>query len=297
MRSKILAVLLGLALGLPANSQTTAAEDDPLPSILRRVAEECGVFENNARDLIGQETLEHRELKPPPRFRPRTGEVPLEYKTLRIVSEYGFGSFQETSSGLHELRQVTAVNGKPIKDREEARKSLTLGIRSKDDAVKKAMLNELPKYGITSGVADFGQLILLFAGPRQKTFDFSITGRTMMGADTMILVSYREKEGHESLTRFEDRKAGREAMQGEIWVREGDLLPLRVTLAIRRKDGKFDRLDRVQVDYTQSSLGVLVPASVLHQDSANGVLLSENRFRYDDFKQFGSESELKFDVK
>src|SRR5262245_20621333 len=110
---------------------------------MRRVAEEAEAFGKVARDVIAQETLQQRIRKAPTRFRPRVGASvmappKIEYQTRTIVSEYAFATFKD-SPALHEFRQVVSVDGQALLKAEKARQSLTLGVRSQDDNVKKRM--------------------------------------------------------------------------------------------------------------------------------------------------------------
>jgi hypothetical protein len=105
-----LAVLLYLAY---------AARAQTLPEILSRVSEEAEVFRRIAPQILAEETLTQRALKPPPRFRPRAGAAaatPLTTtrQTREIVSEYSFGTLKDAPESLHEFRQVISVDGKTI---------------------------------------------------------------------------------------------------------------------------------------------------------------------------------------
>src|ERR1700689_3795442 len=51
----------------------SAAGAQTLPEILSRVSEEAEVFRRVAPQVLSEETLTQRALKPPPRFHPRLG--------------------------------------------------------------------------------------------------------------------------------------------------------------------------------------------------------------------------------
>jgi hypothetical protein len=48
------------------------------------------------------------------------------------------------------------------------------------------------------------------------------------------------------------------------------------------------------VDYVESAHGFLTPASVVHRHLINGGLITENLYRYEPFKMFTADTEIKF---
>ena len=286
-----------LALTVPAAPQTTQPSKE---TMLRRLAEEASLFYSQARYLVAQETLEQRSAVPPKRFQPRIGEdalraAELEYEDRTIQSEYGYGSFKESPNVLHEFRQVVSVDGKPVKGSEKAREKLSLGLTSHDDRIRKRMLETFEKHGLRGAVTDFGQIILLFGKSRLSKMDFTFKGESFAGADKVFVYDFTESESA-SLTVFEGKKAKRRYLSGEIFVRQTDYLPLRVTVKTEREfDGKAGLMSAA-VDYEQSRFGVLVPIAVHHRETVGEDLLTENKFSYTEFRRFGSESDLKFEI-
>jgi hypothetical protein len=88
----------------------------------------------------------------------------------------------------------------------------------------------------------------------------------------------------------------RSVLQGFLWVRTPDYLPLRIRLVASRKEGPFVVNTEGTVDYAMSAHGCILPAAVVHRELAGDKLLSENIFQYTPFRKFGAETELKFDV-
>jgi hypothetical protein len=83
-------------------------------------------------------------------------------------------------------------------------------------------------------------------------------------------------------------------MQGEIWVRQQDLVPLRITMnAAAAIDGR-EALYTAVVDYAMSGRGVLLPAGIHYTESVDGMVMTENRYRYSEFKFFTADVEIKF---
>jgi hypothetical protein len=276
-----------------------AQNDAPLPGILKRVSEEVAVFRQNARNIVGQEVLRHKGRKSPPRFRPRAGQGAIEppavsYVTREIVSEYGYSTFTENPQALHEFRQVVAVNGRAILDREKARTTLAINMKSEDDRARRRMLQDFERHGTVGAATDFGLMLLLFDSRDLDRYEFQILRDAYLGADPVIVVSYRQKKGSDGLSVYQGRELVRVPMSGELWVRRRDGVPLRVTMLAEMKVDKRKSVHAAEVDYTPSARGVLLPASVHYTETVDGVLMTENLYRYSAFKTFSTETEVKF---
>jgi hypothetical protein len=276
------------------------AQPPSLEQIQNRLAEEAAVFLHIAPQTFAEETLQQRAVKPRPRFRLRIGDdaltpLPPRYQTREIVSEYSYSSFKASPTFLHEFRQVFSIDGQQVLAQEKARQSLSLGMRSQDDRLKKRMLEQFEKHGLIGTVTDFGQLILLFVKRRLPEYEFRIVGETRLGADPVIKVAYRQVKGAQALTIFEGSKAIHQPLQGEIWVRKPDLAPLRITLESAREEKDQPVLrDQASVDYLMSQHGVMLPVAVVHRQFNGELLTAENIFRYSSFRKFSAASEIKF---
>jgi hypothetical protein len=288
------------ALGLLLLVAARAQQAGDLQSMLNRVAEESEVFANSARSVLSEETLRQRTRKPVPRFRPRVGEPTQprkeEFLKREIVSEYGYSSFKDSPGALHEFRTVVSIDGRKVQAPEKARRTLTLGVTSADDSVKKQLLKEFEKHGLIGAATDFGQLILLFSKRRLANYDFEIAGQDRIGADSATVISFKQKGGRESLTVFSRNTAMRSSLEGSIWVRLPDYVPLRIKLLSSRKEDLFIVDTEATVDYAMSAHGCILPAAVAHREMAGYKLITENIFEYAPFRKFGAASELKFDV-
>jgi len=273
---------------------------DRLQTALARLGEEAEVFSLTAVDLTGEETLQQRARRPPPRFRPRLGakahQPPQpEYQTREIVSEYGFAVLKESPGVIHEFRQVVSVDGRKLASPARARESLARGLKSGDDRIKRQMLDKFRRHGLASAAADFGQLILLFTPRRQADYCFRVIREDRLGADAALVVDFQQKTGSGSLLIFEGKTALYQRLDGEVWMRQRDGLPLRITLRASRTQEKVPVRDEAAVDYVLSPHGVLVPASVVHRQWAADQLLVENRFSYSAFRKFAAETQVTFD--
>jgi hypothetical protein len=186
------------------------------------------------------------------------------------------------------------VDGRVVRSREKARQTLSLGVSSREDRLKRRMLRELQDHGLTSVAVDLGQIILLFTKRQLVNFQFEWTGRGQLNSADASVYSFLQVGGAGSVTIFAGRRATRETLQGEVWVRESDCLPLRVFIVTQREHDRHLFRDEATVDYSMSPHAVLLPASVVHREYIDGHLEIESLFRYAAFRRFSAEAEIKF---
>src|ERR1700680_3024453 len=91
--------------------------DEHTQKVVERLGREADAFQKIAPEVVGRETLHQRALSAPPRFKIRVGEADKEpaaaaWKEREIVSEYGFALLGGRE--IHEVRQVTSVDGKQV---------------------------------------------------------------------------------------------------------------------------------------------------------------------------------------
>lgn len=286
---------------LAAAAAASGGEPMALPDILSRVSEEAEVFRQIAPQILAQESLHQRALKSASRFHPRVGgdaaQTPHpQYQEREIISEYSYSSLQESPGVIHEFRQVISVDGRPINTPEKARHALGMGLKSEDDRARKRMLEDFQKHGLSGAAMDLGQLILLFTKRRLHNYDFRITGSEFVGGDEATVLAYEQREGPEDLLVFEGRNTVRARIKGQLWTRQSDGLPLRISMRSEWKEQKQTRRHEAVVEYALTPFGALAPASVKHSERFNDLLVTENLFRYSSFKKFGSDAEIKFDT-
>ena len=270
-------------------------------AMLTRLSEEADAFRRIAPSLLGRENLEQKAHKPAARFRPRVGKdamqaAPVVWQDRQIVSEYGFISFPGDADTLHELRRVLSVDGKSISDAKKDEESLARVISLKDEARERELLKEFEKYGLVGAVTDFGPLLMLFTPREIEHFEFAFARSQFVGASRALIFRYAQLDGPELLTIFESTSKGKPyktRVAGEIWVREGDYLPLRITVAVGQGGSSAVR-EEAAVDYSPSSFGTLVPTAVEHKELVRGQLNVQNSFVYTDFHKFGADAQIKF---
>jgi len=293
MPKRLLALL---TIAVPCAPAQTA-----LAPFLSRVAEEAEVFRQNAPKALSQETLEQRALMAPSRFHVRAGAAatapppPLRLQVRQLVSEYSVGALKDSVSGdLVEFRAVISVDGRPVQSAESARHALSLGIQSPDDRLRKRMIEEFAKYGLVDVATDYGIILLAFDKRGLEHMKLSPGGETRVGADTARAILWEQTSTAGAELEFRGRTAARRPMRGVLWVREPDGLPLRIEAMAEAAERQHTFRDEATVEYVLSTHGFLTPASVRHRHIVDGKLVTENLYRYEPFKLFAADAEIKF---
>lgn len=292
--SHVPVVLLALTLILPAAAQSVS------PQILSRISEEAEVLLQNAPKVLSQETLEQRAVMPPSRFRPRIGQSANEAPKLRtvsreVVSEYSVGMLKDSDSrNLVEFRQVVSVDGRPIQSAESARRALSLGVHSPDDRIRKRMLEDFAKHGLVDIATDYALILLAFSKRGIEQMRMETGGEEQVGADAATMILWQQTSPDSGELEFHGKQVARRALQGILWVRTSDGLPLRIRAWAEHADAQHRIRDEATVDYNLSPHGFLTPASVVHRHLVDRKLVTENLYRYEPFKLFGADSDIKF---
>ncbi len=272
-----------------------------LGRILSRVAEEAEVFRQNLPNTLTQEVLVQRTVLPPPRFRPRIGAAALASTNLRIqarevVSEYTVAPLRKADrSDLVEWRQIVSVDGRAIQSQEAARHALSLNLKSPDERLRKRMLEEFGRYGLVDVATDYGLILLAFTKRGLAQMNTSEAGEGWIGAEQAVAIHWRQTSPEGGELAFRGKQVARTPLEGILWVRKDDGLPLRVQVWAEYPDANRTIRDEASIDYVLSPHGFLTPASVLHRHLVDGKLMTENLYRYAPFKVFSADTQLRFD--
>jgi hypothetical protein len=271
--------------------------------MMARVSEEAEAFKKLAPEVLGEETLHQRSLRPQGRFHPRVGTAPAkpEWQERTIVSEYGFTSFSDgaDSSSVHELRQVTVVDGKKIEDTKKAQQTLAKAITSTDDSRKKQLLKQFEKYGLLGAVTDYGQALLLFTRQNLERYEFTAKGQNSLGGQSVLVFHYVQIDGPETVTVIDESKNNQVKhlpIEGELWVRSDNFVPVRVTMVATQTESPDRAKEEAAIDYAMSPYGALLPVKTEHRETRWGKIDAENQFSYANFKKFGASSDIKFET-
>jgi hypothetical protein len=280
-----LTLLLGFALALRADERTQ--------QLAERLAREAQAFEKIAPELVGRETLQQRVMAAPVRFKLRVGDAAQHpvaaWKEHELVSEYAFAVLGRE---IHELRQVTSVDGKKVAGENQAQDALAKLITSHDDERKRRALEQLQKYGLQGAATDFGQILLLFTRGNLERYEITAAGPRLLGTVPTQVFHYQQLDGPHALTVFRggsSAKTQRLSVEGEIWVREADGLPLRITMAATDSSIEKTLREEATVDYAMSEFGTLLPVETTHRELRSGVEVEENKFTYTEFHRFGAQ--------
>jgi hypothetical protein len=277
--------LLCFALALRADERTQ--------KLAERLADEAEAFQKIAPELVGRETLHQRVLTTPPRLKMRVGDAAKQpgvatWKEHEIVSEYGFTLLGGRE--IHELRQVTSVDGRQLAGERQAQDALAKLVTGNDDQRKRRALQQLEKYGSQGGATDFGQILLLFSRGNLERYEFTSIGPRLLGTVATQVFRYQQLDGPRALTVFREdteAKTQRLSVQGEIWVRESDGLPVRITMTAIDDSTDQTLREEATVNYAMSEFGTLLPVETTHRELRSGQEAAENQFTYRNFHRFG----------
>ncbi len=275
-------LLLSFALALHADERTQ--------QLAERLAREAQAFEKIAPQLVGRETL-HQRVMAAPRLKLRVGgaaQHPVAaWKEHDGVSEYAFALLGRE---IHELRQVTSVDGKPVAGETQAQDTLAKLIASHNEDRQKRALEQLQKYGLQGAATDFGQILLLFTRGNLERYEITAAGPRLLGTVPTQVFHYQQLDGPHALTLFRGgNKTQSLSVEGEIWARESDGLPLRITMAATDSSTDKTLREEATVDYALSEYGTLLPVETTHRELRSGVEVEENKFTYTDFHRFGAQ--------
>ncbi len=187
-------LLLSFALALRADERTQ--------QLAERLAREAHAFEKIAPELVGRETL-HQRVMAAPRFKLRVGDAAKHpvaaWKEHEVVSEYAFAVLGRE---IHELRQITSVDGKPVAGESQAQDALAKLITSHTDDRKRRALEQLEKYGLQGAATDFGQILLLFTRGNLERYEITAAGPRLLGIVPTQVFHYQQLDGPHALTVF-----------------------------------------------------------------------------------------------
>ena len=281
--------------------------DDRTQQLVASLSREADAFRKIAPDVVGQETLFQRAMKPPKggihiHVGAGTQKTPEPaWQERRILSEYSFAAFAGEGGALHELRRVTAVDGRTLQESKKAQEELAAIVTAPDDKRKKELLEQFEKYGLVGAVTDFGQLLLLFNSHDVMHYEFTYRRTEMQGVARLLVFGYQQIDGPEGVTVItaqRDARSGDSAQNmrigGEVWVRDNTFIPVRITLATSQGEGPELVREEASVGYSMSPYGALLPFWTEHRELRGGKVDVENKFSYTDFHKFDAASQINF---
>jgi hypothetical protein len=280
-----------LAACLLVSAPLRAAAPPTLAECLDGLSAAATTFSATAPGLMATETLDQRGRRgtidllrkaTPGDLKKSTIRLPEEFRVHQVVSNWTLAPAGEEHA-LHEVRQIVEVDRKPVIAAGEARHALTIGLTSASDRTKRELLENFDQDELEGAVVDFSQVLLLFDRRHQTDYSFSWLRADTIDSEPMAVIAYRQTGGDEGLTAFHDRTEVRQTIRGEIWLRESDLLPRRITMNTEERwSAKYALRTEAQVDYAPSQYW-LVPLTVTHKQFLNADVVMENDLSYADF--------------
>jgi hypothetical protein len=271
-----MAVSLILAGVVPAQS----AEE--LRAVIDRLGREADRFERAAHRVMAIETLRQTV---PDGVRvgrgPRGIQTALPGYTREIVSEYGFISLDEPGGSLKEVRNVLTIDGQ--RWNKPGRKnlgSLAEQLTAATSDAKRRQLERFEEHGLEGFATDFGQLILLFARGNTTNYEFVLDKVDDEAVERTAIYNYRQLDGPQALTIYEGKEVIRQRLEGKIWIRARDRMPVKISLdSTRSLNGSAVR-DTAEVFYDAQSFEFLYPWRVVHRQFVDGREVVKDEFEY-----------------
>lgn len=291
-----------------------AAPPPDLTRALNRLAEEAESFFQKAPRIIGRETLTHKGRLGPPRIRwgKSSGAPEVRYFTREIAAEYGFAALKDKPEWIREFRQVVAVDGRNIlASTTNPRQALAEGMTNEDDRRRMTLLRDFEKYGQIGAATDFGQSILLFRSRQLPGYDFQFVRQEFSGADEVYVIRWHQKaDSPDAASVYSERKLDRVLMDGYLFVRANDGVPLKIVLGLRNPEHDSLVTHAAEIAYAPTRYGVLLPTTVHYRKIAQRLmpgakkkdpptpgqplLMVDNLARYSDWQMFAADAEIKF---
>ncbi len=266
-----------LLLAVTASAQT----QDTHKAAIQRIGFYADQFAKTAPLFTAKETLEQVRLDEKKLMKPhKQGETwpPIIKRT--IVSAYGYAM---TPTGVREVRQVLTVDGKQVKSSGSLLDALAAGVTAESDEKREQLLLDFEKHGLRGMVIDFAQIILIFSKGATERYEFNYQDTEELNGNLFFVYRFYQIDGPQAVTIFEGKEPVKKKLQGEIWLRRTDLLPVRIVLQTEHTDKSDLVRDITTVDY--GTLGdTLVPGVIQHRQFRQGTLHVEDTFRYSDQK-------------
>jgi hypothetical protein len=251
-----------------------------LDSLLQKVADAAARFPITAVRYSAREILQQKAATPAKtKHGVRVGgsaAQPVHLDEREIVSWYGFSAPRGAPQALAEYRKPAASCSAEEFEHE---------LHAAGDREKEKLRQDFEKQGLHGTATDFGQLLLLFSKTKQSEYAFSLGSSERIGADQAQVIHFEQRAGDAALKIAEGRRRIKEPLTGELWIRQSDGAPLRITLTALRRQGDREVRDDARVEYDSLASGVVLPAAVVHRRFVNDELAGEDVYRYSDWRQ------------
>ncbi len=269
------------------------AQTGVLPAACASFAED---FQRKAPQATALETLRQNSFRVPPHPLIAIGVAaadPMEprFITHEVVSEYTLGHLKG-SSDLLEFRALVSLDGRPVATPDTARRALAQAARSGEDRARRRLLDELSRLGLLDVATDYGTILLAFTSSGQQALHIHPAGDGWIGTDPALRFDWEQTAG--GALEFRGRKLARRPLEGSIWVRVGDGMPLRISCSFKHSELAHVLRDDASVDFVLSPPGFVAPATVVHRHYVDGRALTENHYTYGPFHLFQADTTIRY---
>ena len=122
-----------------------------------------------------------------------------------------------------------------------------------------------------------------------------LAGEEQVGADAVWVLAWQQNSADSGMLEFIGNQAERRACRAGSSC--GNPTAFRCAFKSGREHARrtaTSSATTATVDYVPSTHGFLTPASVVHRHIIDGQLITENLYRYEPFKLFSADTEIKF---
>jgi len=285
-------LLLACAVGMMWQFAPAASPED---RILTDVAKHAARFWESATLYVGRETWEtaipktasaarsrfHRHSRSAPRS---SSSIPAH----EVVSYYAFSAFRKSPEALREFRQIVSIDGRKVKG-DTSLEAFESGIEHSGDRWRQKLLDDFEDASEGATVTDFGQILLLFTKGSQHHYRFRIARYADLDNQPAIVLVYEQASGNQSVHFVSGPQTGdTQPLRGELWVRQRDHLPLKVSMTATHKEGGIAIRDEAEVVYAPLPDSALLPESVTHLRYVRDKLISKDTLHYSDWQRIPS---------
>src|SRR6185369_7439654 len=97
-----------------------------------------------------------------------------------------------------------------------------------DDRIRKRMLEDFAKHGLVDVATDYALILLAFSKRGLSQMKIVPAGEDTVGPDAALVLAWQQTSADAGELEFHGRQVTRRALQGHLWVRRSDGLPLRI---------------------------------------------------------------------
>lgn len=284
-----------LAFLLISGAVSACSQTDRLLAPTVRAADR---FQQNASRLVTTETLHQTSFTRPLHSRITVGAAALDalrarFLTHDIVSEYSVGHLKGSpTTALLEFRELVSMDGNPVQTPAAARRALLRNAQSGEDRIRKQILAEFTKLGLVDVASDYGLILLAFTSRGLPDLRITPAGEAFVGTEEATKLNWSQTTG--GAVEYRGRKTAHRLLQGSIWIRKSDGIPLRISASFEHEEPRHTIRDEASVEYVLSPLGFPVPVTVVHRHYVDDQPLTENLYTYEPFHLFTTDTNIRY---